>query len=213
MPHLTRKLQGFGTSIFAEMTALAARHQAVNLGQGFPDFDGPDFLKRAAIAAIEQGKNQYARSHGMPVLNAAIAQHRARFYGLSFDPETEITVMNGATECIAATMLSLLDEGDEVVTFEPFLRQLSRDGGDGGRASTGTMWVVLSDITGMPASRSSAFSRSARSCRRSRRWGHSFTMRTLSNAAAAIEGASEVVKIKPEAVERIASIAAAGPVT
>ncbi|MBL8944607.1 MAG: aminotransferase class I/II-fold pyridoxal phosphate-dependent enzyme [Myxococcales bacterium] len=120
MPHLTRKLQGFGTSIFAEMTALAARHQAVNLGQGFPDFDGPDFLKRAAIAAIEQGKNQYARSHGMPVLNAAIAQHRARFYGLSFDPETEITVMNGATECIAATMLSLLDEGDEVVTFEPF---------------------------------------------------------------------------------------------
>ncbi len=120
MPHLTAKLQGFGTTIFAEMTALAQRHQAVNLGQGFPDFDGPDFLKRAAIASIELGRNQYARSHGMPVLNAAIAEHRQRFYGLSFDPETEITVMHGATECIAATMLALLDVGDEVVLFEPF---------------------------------------------------------------------------------------------
>ncbi len=120
MPHLNRKLQGFGPTIFAEMTALAQRHQAINLGQGFPDFDGPEFLKRAAIAAIEGGANQYARSHGMPVLNAAIAEHRQRFYGLSFDPETEVTVMHGATECIAATMLALLDVGDEVVMFEPF---------------------------------------------------------------------------------------------
>jgi N-succinyldiaminopimelate aminotransferase len=120
MPHLTAKLQGFGTTIFAEMTALAMRHQAVNLGQGFPDFDGPDFLKRAAIAAIESGRNQYARSHGMPPLNAAIAEHRERFYGVRFDPETEITVMHGATECIAATMLALLDTGDEVILFEPY---------------------------------------------------------------------------------------------
>jgi len=124
MPHLTAKLQGFGTTIFAEMTALAMRHQAVNLGQGFPDFDGPDFLKRAAIAAIQDvqgsGKNQYARSHGIPPLNAAIAEHRQRFYGIAFDPDTEITVMHGATECIAATMLALLDTGDEVILFEPY---------------------------------------------------------------------------------------------
>lgn len=119
LPHLTRKLQGFGTTIFAEMTALAQRHGAVNLGQGFPDFDGPDALKRAAIAAIESGHNQYARSHGVPVLNDAIAAHRQRFYGLQFDPQTEITVMHGATECIAATLLGLLDVGDEVVLFEP----------------------------------------------------------------------------------------------
>ncbi len=120
LPHLTAKLQGFGTSIFAEMTALAVRHDAVNLGQGFPDFDGPAFLKTAAIAAIEQGKNQYSRSFGMPDLNAAIAEHRRRFYGLELDPDAEITVMHGATECIAATLLALLDVGDEVVLFEPF---------------------------------------------------------------------------------------------
>lgn len=124
MPHLTAKLQGFGTTIFAEMTALALRHKAVNLGQGFPDFDGPEFLKRAAIAAIHdanrEGRNQYARSHGIPPLNAAIAEHRQRFYGLQFDPDTEITVMHGATECIAATMLALLDTGDEVILFEPY---------------------------------------------------------------------------------------------
>ena len=120
LPHLTAKLQGFGTSIFAEMTALAVRHDAVNLGQGFPDFDGPAFLKAAAIAAIEQGKNQYSRSFGIPDLNVAISEHRKRFYGLAFDPDAEITVMHGATECIAATLLALLDVGDEVVLFEPF---------------------------------------------------------------------------------------------
>ncbi|MBC8068401.1 MAG: aminotransferase [Deltaproteobacteria bacterium] len=120
LPHLSAKLQGFGTTIFAEMTALALRHDAVNLGQGFPDFDGPDFLKRAAIAAIEQGKNQYSRSFGIPDLNLAIAEHRRRFYGLEYDPDSEVTVMHGATECIAATMLGLLDVGDEVVLFEPF---------------------------------------------------------------------------------------------
>jgi N-succinyldiaminopimelate aminotransferase len=117
---LSAKLQGFGTTIFAEMTALAIRHQAVNLGQGFPDFDGPDFVKRAAIDAIEAGKNQYARSHGIPELNTAIAEHRARFYGLTYDPDTEITVTCGATEAIASTILALCDVGDEVVMFEPF---------------------------------------------------------------------------------------------
>ena len=120
LPHLSAKLQGFGTTIFAEMTALALRHDAVNLGQGFPDFDGPDFVKRAAITAIEAGKNQYARSHGIPELNAAIAEHRARFYGLAYDPDTEITVTHGATEAIASTILALCDVGDEVVIFEPY---------------------------------------------------------------------------------------------
>ncbi|HET6584245.1 MAG TPA: pyridoxal phosphate-dependent aminotransferase [Nannocystaceae bacterium] len=120
LPRLTAKLQGFGTTIFAEMTALAVRHGAVNLGQGFPDFDGPDFVKRAAIAAIESGRNQYARSHGLPELNLAIADHRARFYGLAYDPDTEITVTTGATEAIASTILALCDVGDEVILFEPF---------------------------------------------------------------------------------------------
>ncbi len=120
LPHLTAKLQGFGTTIFAEMTALALRHDAVNLGQGFPDFDGPDFVKRAAIAAIEAGKNQYARSHGIPELNTAIAEHRARFYDLAYDPDTEITVTHGATEAIASTILALCDVGDEIVLFEPY---------------------------------------------------------------------------------------------
>lgn len=120
LPRLTAKLQGFGTTIFAEMTALAQRHGAVNLGQGFPDFDGPSAIKDAAIAAIAAGHNQYARSSGIPDLNLAIAEHRARFYGLSFDPEAEVTVTHGATEAIASAMLALCDVGDEVVLFEPY---------------------------------------------------------------------------------------------
>ncbi len=119
-PRLTAKLQGFGTTIFAEMTAAAQRHGAVNLGQGFPDFDGPEVIKNAAIAAISAGHNQYARSIGIPDLNAAIAEHRTRFYRLTFDPEAEITVTHGATEAIASIMLALCDVGDEVVLFEPF---------------------------------------------------------------------------------------------
>jgi N-succinyldiaminopimelate aminotransferase len=120
LPHLTSRLQGFGTTIFSEMTALARRHDAVNLGQGFPDFEGPEEIKRAAIQAIEEGHNQYARSFGLPPLNAAISEHRKRFYGLQYDPETEVTVYNGATEGIAATLQALCEVGDEVVMFEPF---------------------------------------------------------------------------------------------
>ncbi len=119
-PYLTSRLQGFGTTVFTEMTLLAQRHDAVNLGQGFPDFDGPDFLKEAAIRAIRDGHNQYCRMTGLPELNRAVAAHQQRFYGLVYDPDREITVMNGATEALFATFQALLEPGDEVIVFEPF---------------------------------------------------------------------------------------------
>lgn len=119
-PHLTRRLHGFGTNVFTEMTQLALRHQAVNLGQGFPDFEGPETVREAAIEAIRGGLNQYVRTYGVPDLNRAIAEHQARFYDLDYDPETEVTVMNGATEVIFATFQALCEAGDEVVFFEPF---------------------------------------------------------------------------------------------
>ena len=114
------RLRGIGVSVFAEMTALAVRHKAVNLGQGFPDFDGPAFAKQAAIAAIQVGSNQYERMPGLLALTQAVTEHQQRFYGLSFDPETEVTVHAGATEALFATLLALLDPGDELVAFEPY---------------------------------------------------------------------------------------------
>ncbi len=120
LPHLTSRLQGFGTTIFAEMTGLANQHGAVNLGQGFPNFEGPPEIRDIAIEAIRAGKNQYCRSFGIPELTGAIAAHHERFYGLSYDPNTEITVCHGATEAIASTLQALLEVGDEVVMFEPF---------------------------------------------------------------------------------------------
>ncbi len=120
LPWLASRLQGFGTTIFAEMTQLAIEHGAVNLGQGFPDFEGPEFIKRAALAAIEGGKNQYCRTQGVPELNAAIAAHQRRFWGLDYDPDTEITVYAGATEAIYATLAALCETGDEVILFEPY---------------------------------------------------------------------------------------------
>src|SRR5688500_10700806 len=119
-PHLTSRLQGFGATIFAEMTALAARTGAINLGQGFPDSDGPPEVLEAARQAISDGVNQYPPGRGMPVLREAIARHQRRFYGLEVDPETEVLVSAGATEALAATLLALLEPGDEVVTFEPY---------------------------------------------------------------------------------------------
>lgn len=120
LPYLTSRLQGFGTTIFAEMTRLAIAHDAVNLGQGFPDFDGPDFVKEAAIEAIRGGANQYARSFGIPALTSAIAEHQERFWGVNYDAETEITVTSGATEAIFATLQALCEVGDEVILFEPY---------------------------------------------------------------------------------------------
>lgn len=113
-------LSPFGTSIFAEMTQLAARHNAVNLAQGFPDFDGPDLAKAAAIDAINAGHSQYARMFGVPALNRAIADHWHRSTGFHVDPDTHITVTSGCTEAIPAALLGLLNPGEEVVLFEPF---------------------------------------------------------------------------------------------
>jgi N-succinyldiaminopimelate aminotransferase len=118
-PHLSAKLQGFGTTIFVEMSALAAATGAINLGQGFPDTDGPTEVLDSAVAAIRAGHNQYPPRFGIPELRDAIAAHQRRFWGLDPDPDGEVLVTAGATEAIAAAMLGLLDVGDEVVVFEP----------------------------------------------------------------------------------------------
>jgi N-succinyldiaminopimelate aminotransferase len=107
-------------TIFAEMSALAVKTGAINLGQGFPDEDGPPEVLEAARQAISDGMNQYPPGIGIPALRSAIAAHQQRFYGLSPDPDSEILVTAGATEALAATILALVDEGDEVVTLEPF---------------------------------------------------------------------------------------------
>lgn len=107
-------------TIFAEMSGLAVATGAINLGQGFPDEDGPPEVLEAARQAISDGINQYPPGIGMPVLRHAIADHQRRFYGLTVDPDREVLVTAGATEALAATILALTNEGDEVVTLEPF---------------------------------------------------------------------------------------------
>jgi len=110
-----------GTTIFAEMSALAVETGSVNLGQGFPDTDGPPGIAQAAAAAILAGRgNQYPPGPGIPELRQAIAEHQQRFYGLSFDPGTEVLVTAGATEAVAAALLALVEPGDEVIAFEPY---------------------------------------------------------------------------------------------
>jgi len=117
---LNERLVEFGTTIFAEMSALAMATGAINLGQGFPDTDGPQEVADAAVAAIRAGHNQYPPGLGIADLRRAVAEHQKRFYDLDFDPDTEVLVTAGATEAIAAAMLSLLAPGDEVVLFEPY---------------------------------------------------------------------------------------------
>jgi N-succinyldiaminopimelate aminotransferase len=112
--------RSFGTTIFTEMSALAERTGAINLGQGFPDEDGPAEVLEAAERALRDGHNQYAPLPGVPALRAAIAEHQARFYGIELDPETEIQVTFGATEAIAAALLGICEPGDDVVCFEPY---------------------------------------------------------------------------------------------
>jgi N-succinyldiaminopimelate aminotransferase len=118
---LNSALDGLGTTIFAEMSALAVATGAVNLGQGFPDTDGPAEVARAAAEAILAGRgNQYPPGPGIPELRHAISAHQKRFYGMDIDPETEVLVTAGATEAIAAAMLALLEPGDEVIALEPY---------------------------------------------------------------------------------------------
>jgi N-succinyldiaminopimelate aminotransferase len=117
-PHLVARLQGFGTTIFAEMSALAARTGAVNLGQGFPDVDGPIEVADAAVEAIRSGHNQYPPLDGVPALREAVAEHQRRWWGLEVDPG-DVLVTAGATEALTATILALCEVGDEIVAFEP----------------------------------------------------------------------------------------------
>lgn len=114
------RFQPFGETIFAEMSRLALQHDAINLGQGFPNFDGPDFVKDAAIDAMRGGHNQYARMFGMPVLTDRIAAQFSHRTGLAVDPESQVTVTSGCTEALASAFIGLLNPGDEVILFEPY---------------------------------------------------------------------------------------------
>jgi N-succinyldiaminopimelate aminotransferase len=114
------RLQGIPPTIFAEMSALAVRTGSVNLGQGFPDEDGPAEVLAAAVHAVTHGANQYAPGIGLPVLRAAVAEHQRRHYGIELDPDTQVAVTTGCTEAIAAALLGLVEPGDEVVVLEPY---------------------------------------------------------------------------------------------
>lgn len=118
---LVGRLRPYSTTVFGETSALAARLQAINLGQGFPDKDGPQVLKDIAIESIRDGSgNQYPPAHGLPDLRLAIAEHQQRFYGLTVDPDTGVVVTTGASEALGAALLALVEAGDEVIVFEPY---------------------------------------------------------------------------------------------
>jgi N-succinyldiaminopimelate aminotransferase len=120
-PFLNRRLAEFGTTIFAEMSTLATATGAINLGQGFPDTDGPEAVREAAVRALREGHgNQYPPGPGVPELRRAISAHQQRRYGLSYDPDREVLVTAGATEAIAAALLALVEPGDEVIALEPY---------------------------------------------------------------------------------------------
>jgi N-succinyldiaminopimelate aminotransferase len=117
---LADRLAGVGMTIFTEMSALALRTGSVNLGQGFPDTDGPDSVLEAAVDALRSGRNQYAPGTGVPELRRAIAEHQRRWYDMAIDPDREVLVTTGATEALAAAFLALINPGDEVVALEPY---------------------------------------------------------------------------------------------
>ena len=119
-PRLARRLAGIPPSIFSEMSALAVSSGSLNMGQGFPDTDGPSSAVEAAVSALRSGRNQYAPGPGTPELRRAIAAHQQRHYGIELDPHSEVVVTTGATEGVAAAILALLDPGDEIVALEPF---------------------------------------------------------------------------------------------
>lgn len=119
MKKLADRTQGFGNSIFGVMSKMAVEHNAINLAQGFPDFDGPEFLKKYALEAIEQGENQYAPFPGLPILRQKVCDKYEREYKCNYDWNNEVTITNGATEAIYLTINALINPGDEVVMFEP----------------------------------------------------------------------------------------------
>jgi aminotransferase len=141
---LAQRVQYFTESVIREMTRLAQQQGAINLGQGMPDFDTPEVIKEAACEAIRQGFNQYAITWGAPVLRQAIARKAKHFNGLDANPETDITVCCGATECMMATMLALVDAGDEVVIFQPFYENY---GPDALLSGAKPVWVPLEPPT------------------------------------------------------------------
>lgn len=124
---LAKRVQYFTESVIREMTRLANAHGAINLGQGMPDFDTPEVVKEAACKAIRDGFNQYAITWGAPPLRKAIAEKAASFNGIPCDPDKNITVCCGATECMMATMMALVDPGDEVIIFQPFYENYGPD--------------------------------------------------------------------------------------
>ncbi|WP_376789683.1 pyridoxal phosphate-dependent aminotransferase [Thermoflexus sp.] len=127
MARVAERVKHFTESVIREMTRWAQHYGAINLAQGFPDFPAPEALKEAAVQAIREDYNQYAITWGSPRLRAAIAEKYRRFYGMELDPERHITVCCGATECMIATLLALLNPGDEVIIFEPFYENYGPD--------------------------------------------------------------------------------------
>ncbi|MFA6575975.1 MAG: aminotransferase class I/II-fold pyridoxal phosphate-dependent enzyme, partial [Nocardioides sp.] len=117
---LAHRLDGIPPTIFSQMSALAVRTGSVNLGQGFPDVDGPPEVVARAVRALQEGANQYAPGIGVPALRQAIARHQQRHYGIELDPDTQVVVTTGCTEAVAAALLGLVDPGDEVVVLEPY---------------------------------------------------------------------------------------------
>src|SRR5262245_13316678 len=119
MRTISRRVAGFGTTIFVEINNLARQFNAVNLGQGAPDFDGPPEVLAAAVKAVNGALNQYAPGVGLQAAREAITEHAERFYGQKLDPQSEVLVTAGATEAVFAAILGLTDPGDEVIVFEP----------------------------------------------------------------------------------------------
>ena len=122
---LAERLQGYGSTVFAEMSVLAAQTDSFNLGQGFPDMETPKEVLEAAQRAMLDGVNQYTHPLGEPVLRSAIVEHQGRFWDMDLDPESQVLVTCGATEAIAAAILALVEPGDEVVMFEPYFDSYS----------------------------------------------------------------------------------------
>ncbi|MBB5964423.1 pyridoxal phosphate-dependent aminotransferase [Planomonospora venezuelensis] len=139
---LVARMRAFGTTIFAEMSALALRTGSINLGQGFPDTDGPPAMLERAIEAVRGGANQYPPGPGVPELRQAVSEHRKEHYGLAYDPDGEVLVTVGATEAIAASVLALCEPGDEVIAFEPYY--------DSYAASVALAGAVLRPVTLRP---------------------------------------------------------------